>query len=213
MKNYQYILFDWDGCLARTLEIWMDAYKATFSEEDLHPSEKDIASKVFGDWHGPEKAGAKNNDEFIKKLLNRVNANYPNANLYENAPVILKHLRAMGKKIALVTSSELKMIDQSLINHDIKKLFDVILTAEDVQKHKPDPEIVFMALEKLGGTKEQAIIIGDSKSDLGAASNAAIDSALFYPESHQLFYNLDQLQTFKPNYIIKDLIDLKEIIL
>lgn len=212
IKNYQYILFDWDGCIARTLEIWLHAYKETFAEQNLYPTDREITLQVFGDWNGPKKFGVKDNDEYTKELLNKVNSNYPNAELYENSVEILRHIKSLNKKIALITSSKLGMLSKTLIDNNIENLFDIILTADDVEKHKPDPEIVFMALKELGGKKEQAIIIGDSKSDLGAAENAGVDSVLFYPKSHQLFYDLEHLESFNPNYVIKDLAELKKII-
>lgn len=212
MKNYQYILFDFDGCLARTLDIWLNAYKETFAEENLYPSNKEITTQVFGDWNGPKKFGAKDNDTYTAKLLSRVNANYPHAQLYENAFDILTYTKSLNKKIALITSSKLSMIDKALIDNKIKNFFDVVLTAEDVKKHKPDPEIILRALAKLGGEKERTLVIGDSKSDLGAAQNAGVDSVLFYPQSHQLFYDLEYLKSFDPKYIIGNLGELKKII-
>ncbi len=212
MPNYQYILFDFDGCLARTLDIWLNAYKETFAEENLYPSDREITTQVFGDWNGPKKFGAKDNDQYTEKLLNRVNSNYPNAQLYANSVEILKYVKSLNKKMALITSSQLAMIDKALINNKIKNFFDTILTAEDVTKHKPDPEIILKALERLGGRKEQTLVIGDSKSDLGAAKNAGVDSVLFYPKSHQLFYELEYLKSFDPKYIIGNLTELKKII-
>lgn len=195
-----------------TLEIWLNAYKETFAEENLYPSDREITTQVFGDWDGQKKFGVKDNDKYIEKLLNKVNSDYPHAQLYENSFEILKYVKSLNKKMALITSSKLETINKVLIDNNIKNFFDAILTAEDVEKHKPDPEIVFMAIKKLNGVKEQTLIIGDSKSDLGAAKNAGVDSVLFYPESHQLFYDLEYLKSFDPKYIIGNLEELKKII-
>ena len=45
-------------------------------------------------------------------------------------------------------------------------------------------------------------MIGDSRKDLEAAKNAEIDSLLFYPKSHSIFYDLKNLKTYNPTYII-----------
>ncbi len=70
MKTYNYLLFDWDGCLAQTLEVWRDSYVSIFAEYDLHPTKKQITTEVFGDWDGPLNIGLpkKDLDQFTKKL-------------------------------------------------------------------------------------------------------------------------------------------------
>src|SRR5581483_9741789 len=98
-------------------------------------------------------------------------------------------------------------------NNNVKKYFDVILTKEDVIHHKPNPEIVYKALEKLDGIKEEAIVVGDSKKDLGAAQSAGIDSLLFYPEQHKKFYSLEDLKIYNPAYIVSSFEEMKPILI
>lgn len=65
--------------------------------------------------------------------------------------------------------------------------------------------MVFVALEKLDAEKSETTIKGDSKSDLGAAINADIDSVLYYPKYNEVFYDIFVLSSYKPTYIIDDL--------
>lgn len=60
--------------------------------------------------------------------------------------------------------------------------------------------------------KESSIIIGDSKSDLGAAKSASIDSILYYPRHNELFYDLDTLKTYEPTYVIRDFAEIIELV-
>jgi len=212
MKKYQYILFDWDGCLAKTLDIWLEAYKVTFAEYDLFPNDKEITQTVFGDWEGPAKLGVQDTDEFFEKLLERVNAEMPTVQLYNNAFAVVESLKNEGKQLALITTSARETIQKPLENSQLESFFDTIITAEDVTNHKPDPEPVDKAISLLGGTKEQAIIIGDSKSDLGAAQNATIDSILYYPPHNEIFYDLNMLKSYQPMYIVNDLSEILKIV-
>jgi beta-phosphoglucomutase-like phosphatase (HAD superfamily) len=68
MKNYNYILLDWDGCLAKTLDIWLQAYKDTFAEYGVYPDEKYITHEVFVNWDGMTKL-VPDKEEYIKKLV------------------------------------------------------------------------------------------------------------------------------------------------
>lgn len=214
MKNYQFILWDWDGCLAKTLQIHLDSYKKAFAKFNLYPTNRDITHKVFGDWNGPKKVGIKNKD--IKKIteiyLQQLNKAYPLTKLNRYGKEILDYLASKNKKMALITTLKTKTLLPALKNNNVGSYFKTILSAEDVKKHKPDPEIIFKAIKKLRGSRNKTIIIGDSKSDLGAAKNAQIDSVLFYPKTHKIFYDLKMLKTYQPTYIISDLIELKNII-
>ena len=129
MKKYEYLLFDWDGCLAKALDIWMDSYKILFHEYKIDISERRIAQEVFGDWEGPKKVGVQDNDGFIKKLLTSVNDKYPHVQLYPNVLETLQTLKQRNKKMAMITTSSMKTIQEAIINKHIKDLFDSILTA------------------------------------------------------------------------------------
>ena len=52
----------------------------------------------------------------------------------------------------------------------------VLGTEESDFKHKPDPQIVNYIMDKLNVTKEDTVIIGDSKSDILTGKNAGIDT-------------------------------------
>lgn len=204
MKNYSFILFDWDGCLAKSLDIVLDAYKAVFAVYDIYPDDRTITHEVFGDWNGPKKLGIKDIDTYTQRFLSKVNEKYPSVTLYKDVYDVLVKLKSKGKKMALITTSKRDSIQPVLINNRLDSMFDVILAAEDVSNHKPDPEIINKAIVRLGGSKDTSILVGDSKSDLGAANNAGIASILFYPKHNERFYKINELKKFKPTYIVND---------
>jgi pyrophosphatase PpaX len=212
VRSYQYFLFDWDGCLARTLDIVLDTYKETFAEYAIFPSDEDITQKVFGSWEAPVLFGVKDIDGFTKKFLHRLENNYEKVSLYDHAKEVLGFYKEKGKKIGLVTTSKLRTIASALKRLEVQDFFDIVLTAEDVEKHKPDPEIIIKAMERFNGSLEDAIIIGDSKSDLGAALNAKISSVLFHPETNERFYHLEKLKEYHPTFIIRDFSELPQIV-
>jgi len=74
MKTYNTILFDWDGCLAKTLNIWLAAYKTVFAEYGLKPDTETIMHTVFEDWNGSKKLGITDIDTYTEKLMNIVNS-------------------------------------------------------------------------------------------------------------------------------------------
>lgn len=212
MKRYAYVLFDWDGCLAKTLDIWLAAYKEVFAQYNLYPEDKTITQYVFGDWDGPKKLGIDNIEEYNKKLLVALNKKYPTLELYDHAMDILRELKKRTKVLALITSSKKQSVLPVLEERQLTPFFQSILTAEDVVKHKPDPEVIFKTLKALNADKAHAVLIGDSKSDVEGAHNAGIDSILFYPKHNELFYDKQTLLAHKPTHVIDDLNRLLEII-
>lgn len=204
MKIYKYILLDWDGCLAKTLDVWLNAYKKVFKEYGVHLEDRVITHEVFGDWNGPKKFGITDIDAYTQKLLTIVNKGYSTVEFYDNVPLVLKELKKRDKKLILITSSQRTTLQSARIFGEISSSLECTLTAEDVQKHKPDPEVIEKALAFLKGTKEESIIVGDSKSDLGAAQNASIDSLLYYPKHNELYYDSKELLSYHPTHVVHE---------
>lgn len=214
-KTYSHLLFDWDGCLAQTLQIHMTAYQQTFAEYQLYPSDEDVARKVFGDWEGALNVGLQRGDldPFVTTYLDRVNQHFSDAELYPGAFEVVEHFSHTDKKLVLVTSSTGKHVYPALQKKSMQSLFDQVLVAEDVTHHKPNREIIDKALSLTSGSTDHAIIIGDSKSDLGAARNAGIDSVLFFPPEHTLFYDKEKLiAEYQPTFVIERLVELREVL-
>ena len=60
----------------------------------------------------------------------------------------------------------------------LSKLFDISVTASDTAKHKPNPEPILYALNKLGSLPEESIYIGDSIYDMHSSQSAGAKFAL-----------------------------------
>lgn len=95
--------------------------------------------------------------------------------LYENTLSVLHALKKKKIKTAIVTTKLNSRIQSILKKFDASHLIDVIVGVENVQKTKPHPEGLFLALEKLELQKEEVFYIGDSHVDAKAAENAGID--------------------------------------
>ena len=67
---------------------------------------------------------------------------------------------------------------EGLEKFDMTKYFDVIVTPEDTDKHKPDPEPVNIALERLGSEASSSVMLGDTMFDILCARNAGVSPIL-----------------------------------
>lgn len=82
--------------------------------------------------------------------------------------------------IALVTTASEKNTKDILNYFRVEKLFDVIITQEDVAKHKPDPDGFILAMNKVDIKAENSIIFEDSDIGIAAAAAAGADYVRVY---------------------------------
>lgn len=201
MKSYSTYIFDWDGCLAKTLDIWLQGYKQELSNRGFNCSDSEITA-IFGDWHGPSKLGVKDEKQFFQDMRPFIFEQMVQVELYPQVKETLSRLRARSAQIALLTSSVRDQVEPALEKHQLSQLFEYTITGLDVTKHKPDPEGINIIAKKLNTDLKTTLMIGDSDKDVQAANNAGIDSALFYPSEHSMFYQLNSLKQSHPTHII-----------
>ena len=90
---------------------------------------------------------------------------------------MIADLHAHGVKTAVVTSSNLpKMQAVYRYQPDFKSLFDAILTSEDFDRSKPDPDCYLKAAARLGANTDECIVFEDSFNGLrsGRAANMKV---------------------------------------
>lgn len=84
----------------------------------------------------------------------------------------LRTAKKQGIVIALATSSTRKKPETHLNRLNLMKYFDLLVTAEDVQRIKPAPDLFLKTAEKVGCTVEECLVIEDSLNGLKAGLNA-----------------------------------------
>jgi pyrophosphatase PpaX len=96
---------------------------------------------------------------------------------FEELLAVLPQLKAEGRKLGIVTAKRHRTVGLALDRFPaLASAFDVVVAHEDTQRHKPDPDPVLLAVEKLGGAPAEAVYIGDSPFDIGAAKAAGVYS-------------------------------------
>jgi phosphoglycolate phosphatase len=94
--------------------------------------------------------------------------------LYENvAPVVLA-LKQRGIKLGIVSTKFRRRIEGILRREHLADVFDAIVGGEDVFRHKPDPESLWKAIERLSVPASQVVYVGDSLVDAETARRAGV---------------------------------------
>jgi len=84
----------------------------------------------------------------------------------------LRHFREAGLSLAVVTNKAAAFTEPLLEATGLRPLLDVVISGDSVPVKKPDPAPVRAALEGMGLTPEQAVLVGDSRNDVEAGLNA-----------------------------------------
>jgi pyrophosphatase PpaX len=93
---------------------------------------------------------------------------------YPEIEGLLDELRAGGQSLGIVTSKSRPTVDLAFAVLPLEPYFDVVVTSEDTDRHKPDPAPVRFALERLGALPERSCYVGDAPFDLRAARAAGV---------------------------------------
>jgi len=126
-----------------------------------------------------------------------------NAKLFPDTLSTLETIKRLDIKIGLVTNTSREAVDTVFRHHGLKKYFDVVVTRENADKLKPDPQGVLLAAEKLGA--KSFFMVGDLIHDALAAKSAKGTSIIVKRNTETKF-------DFHADYFVQSLSEVPEII-
>jgi HAD superfamily hydrolase (TIGR01509 family) len=100
-----------------------------------------------------------------------------NLELIRGADNILQNISSGMPKIGLVTSTQrqhLKIKMQPLKSAGVERLFDVIITSDDVPNRKPDPDPLIECAKRLDVNPNKCVYVGDTRTDMQAGKAAGM---------------------------------------
>ena len=87
---------------------------------------------------------------------------------------VLVRLRAEGRRLGVVTAKRRSAVELAFASVPLGHLFETVVGGDETEKHKPDPEPLLLAAERMGVDPSQAAYVGDSPFDVGAAKAAGM---------------------------------------
>jgi pyrophosphatase PpaX len=92
---------------------------------------------------------------------------------FEGMVDVLASLKADGRKLGIVTAKRHSTVGLAFERLPwLGEQFDLVVAHEDTERHKPDPDPVLWAAERLGVEPASAAYVGDSPFDIRAAKAA-----------------------------------------
>ncbi|MCH5345399.1 MAG: HAD family hydrolase [Acetatifactor sp.] len=129
--------------------------------------------------------------------------------LYSSSEEILKYFCEKGYKIGIIANQSFGTAER-LENWGILKYIDVIASSAELGVAKPDRAIFSKALEMAGCVAQEAVMIGDRlDNDISPAQKLGMQT-IWVRQGFAIYQNL-QLAECQPDYIVDNLLELKEI--
>ena len=191
IKMLRAVIFDFDGVIADSEFLHYKALNKVFNLHGVHVPKDVHWEKYLGytdieniqavseDYHldlSPRqvKELARKKTEFFNELVREETA------ILDGVEILIRMLRKHAVRRAVCSGAIRNDIEQMLAGSDLMDAFEVIITAEDVRKGKPDPQGYILALKRLNQDEKDPIqaadcvVIEDSHWGLAAASSAGM---------------------------------------
>ncbi|MGI0020583.1 MAG: HAD family hydrolase [Nitrososphaera sp.] len=171
------VIFDLDGVLVNSMPSHIKAWRQAF--QDI--AGIDVEKKVFYELEGMRGI------ELVEKLLKERNVSAKAGKVVEEKDAIFKEIKrpaafpcvkamieGLEQAKAVVSGSSKRDVESVLEASIGKDLFDVLVTADDVKKGKPDPLAFNTALKKLQLKPGQAVVVENAPLGVKAANSAGM---------------------------------------
>lgn len=182
MPPYETFLFDLDGTLIDSIDLILSSFRHTMQLhlDDVPPD--DVWLKGLGTPLVVQFREFTENDDEIAQMVETYRehnlANH-DAMVREYAGVhdVVLELAGGGIKLGIVTSKRRPGTLKGLAACRFDGRFEVLVTADDVERYKPNPDPVLLALELLDANAETTVFVGDSPHDMAAGRAAGVATA------------------------------------
>jgi HAD superfamily hydrolase (TIGR01509 family) len=202
-------IFDWDGTLADTRQVIVISFQKALSEINCKVTDEYIerrigigAAETFREIL--RSAGKPFDEKLVQHLIERKSQlEIELTNQVKLFPGARELLEALHGKIKLGLAS---MNNRSVIMHlveacDLKKYFEVILTADSVSHSKPDPEIFLKTASEMKMSPFKCVVFEDSIFGVKAAKSAGMGCVAVTTG----VYSEQEIEKEKPDLVVKTL--------
>ena len=168
--RYRVILFDLDGTLIDSGPIIVASMRhASVTVLGREPDEERVKAAIGGQGLiaqmrdlDPDRV-----DELVEVYRAHNEPLHATLEAFDGIPELLLELRRRGHQLGIVTAKRVATVELAFARLPfLRELTDVLVGAEDTERHKPDPDPVLEALRRIGAEPEEAVYVGDSPFDI-----------------------------------------------
>lgn len=194
-------IFDLDGTLMDSTNTEKQCFIRTFDSLGMGYRTSDLDVYVNQNLESTFSGiddGSHTYEEFVHRFMSEASRSVDDGTVpFPDTRETLEGIASCGIPMCIATRMGGRRARGILERHGLDGFFDLIVGAEDVVRHKPDPECVFKCLDFHDVSAEDAVFIGDSPKDMYAADGANVEGILI-DRTHRY-------QTFEDHRIVRDL--------
>jgi pyrophosphatase PpaX len=207
------LLFDLDGTLIDSIDLLVESMEYAYADRAVRPPVDEWVAAIGTPLDAMLRRWAQDDDD-VRTLRARYRefqfAHHDRmTRAYPGAVEAVRALHAAGHPLAVVTSKLAAGARRSLAFIGIEECFAAVVGIDATERHKPEPEPVWHALERLGSPpRSRTVFVGDSVHDMRAGNAAGVSTAaaLWGPSTR------DQLAPGTPTWWMHDFRDLPPIV-
>ena len=183
--DYEAIIFDSDGVLVDTENLFLEANTSVFKELQIPHTRKDFITYTFvsGGGTGDFLRGKGFDDAFVKSFWEKrdvvwFNLLKQNTVLNQNTIELVKKL-SKKFQIAIVTNANKNIFDAIYKDSKILDYITFYITREMYLRPKPSPDCYLKAIQSLNTTPQKIIAVEDSPRGIASAQSAGLKTVHF----------------------------------
>lgn len=179
MSTQSAVLFDVDGTLVDSNYLHVHAWRRAFADLNIHVESWRIHRAIGMDGSKLVELLSEGASDADRRRLKDLHSEYYLASPELLSPLpgvrdLLERIAALGLPVVLATSApkdELAVLRKVL---DCDDLVAAVTSSADVDVAKPNPDIIEIALDRVGATAASAVFVGDAVWDVQASRRAGL---------------------------------------
>src|SRR5438552_7615022 len=175
--RFPVVLFDLDGTLVDSAAAILGSFHhATETVLRRRFPDEQILAHVGGTnlAHQMQLLDAERVDDLVRVYREHNELQYSEIACFDGMLDVLEQLKGEGRRLGVVSAKWRRTVERVFAGAGIAGYFDVVVGSDETERHKPDPEPVLKALERLGAPAADAAYVGDSPFDVAAARGAGV---------------------------------------
>lgn len=206
MKQYDLIVFDWDGTLMDSTGHIVDCMQQAIHRLELEPLSNDAIKHIIG--LGLNEAVQTlypgSSDSLVTTLAEAYRAVWLNSPhqtpMFDHAHTLIKQLAEQDYFLGVATGKSRRGLNKVLKQTELDAFFHATRCADECHS-KPHPQMLEELMDFLGVTPKKTLMIGDTEFDLQMAHNAGADSLAITHGAH----SIDKLLACQPKGVASNL--------
>ena len=171
-----------DGVLVDSEPIWREVEREVFgglgievADEDLFETMGVRVADVVERWHRRSPWDEPSREEVARSIVDGVVEAIERRGAVNRAAIrAIDYVEGLGLRLALASSSPMRLIRSVLSLGGLADRFEAVLSAEDEERGKPDPAVYLSAARELGVLPERCLAVEDSINGVRSAKAAGM---------------------------------------